>query len=169
MTRAALAALLVLLAAAGTARAQDSCAASFPARLADAKLALVAWADAIEAFDAARPRVEWFEAHCRFLSPLERAVRKLDDANAFVCDARKPAGLTADLVIRYSVAPSVGVYQAEHGENHRCQVADRAARIGLVFVEPSLLERLAVLCWDNDTPRCVTARAAIDAARAKGH
>lgn len=163
MTRAAL--IAALLALASGARAQDRCASSFPARLDDAKRAVVAYADELERFDAARPAVEWFGTHCRFLNALERAARKVDDANAFVCDASKPAGLTAELVLRYTVEPSVGSFQLEHGANHRCLESDRAARVALVFVRPSPLEQLAILCWDSGTPRCVAARAA--AARAQ--
>lgn len=168
-------ALAVALAVTSPSAAQGleaECATSFPARLQDAKQALAQWADDHEAYVEARPLVEYFELHCHFLTERERAARKVDDENAFVCDAPKPKGLTPELVLRYSVEPSIGLYQTHAAANNQCLELDRAARIGLVFTGAEDLadvgHRLLALCYGDDRPRCVTARAAIEAARAKG-
>lgn len=152
------------------------CASTFPARLADAKQAVAAHEAWLHEHEKARPAVEWFEAHCHFLSELERAVRKLDDPNAFVCDPKakgRPKQLTAELVLEHSLEPNVGSFQADqhHDLNNRCAELDQAARVGLVFGELELkwlvAHKLEVSCYGDDSERCVQARATIAVARAK--
>lgn len=156
--------------------AVDACAESFPARLADAKQALVQFEAFHQDYQKAKPALEWFEAHCRFLEELERVVRKVNDPNAFVCDTQKgrPKELTAELVLNYSTIPNVGAFQADqhHDLNNRCAERDQAARIGLVFGAGSELDqvahRLLVACYGDARPACVKARETIAAAaRAK--
>lgn len=174
--------LLVLVAlvaapALGQSPAAAECAATFPARLADAKQAVTAFEGYMQSYQKAKPALEWFEAHCHFLSELERTVRKLDDPNAFACDPKakgRPKDLRAELVLEYSVEPNVGAFQADqhHDLNNRCSELDQAARIGLVFGAGPLIEqvahRLLVACYDDERPSCVKARESIAAARAKG-
>lgn len=169
--RAAILAALIVLPVSAAADPPKSCAESFGERLADAKRAL-AELGLLEA-EAAKhaPTVAWFEAHCRFLTDLERVERHVDDEAAFVCDPKakgRPASLTADVVLRYATLPSVGSYQAHHGENGRCYDDDKAARTPLLFGELTALQRLEVLCYGDESVRCVKARASIAAARAKG-
>lgn len=156
--------------------AQDTCAETFPVRLEDAKQAVAKNETFQRRYAEARPALEWFEAHCRFLDELERVARKLDDPNAFVCDPKakgRPKNVSADLVLEFSVEPNVGSFQADqhHDLNNRCFERDQAARIGLVFGAGSALEqvahRLLVTCFGDDRPSCVKAREAIAAARAK--
>lgn len=166
--------VVLLLCVATTASAQsETCAETFPQRLADAKRAVVEYDAQLEAYEKARPALEWFEAHCRFLTPREVAARKLDDANAFVCDPRakaRPSNLTSELVLQFSTVPTIGTYQEHHGENHRCVEADRSAGIVLVFAgELTALQRLELLCWADPRQKCVDARKTIAAARANGH
>jgi hypothetical protein len=145
------------------------CARSFPARLADAKAAVAAHAAHQKRYEAARPAVEWFEAHCRFLTELERAVRQADDPAAFVCDPKAP-GRPASLnrtIVQYAVQPTIGQWQKRHGENHLCLEQDRRERIGLVFAALTDIERLELLCWDDPRERCVKARETIRKVRAK--
>lgn len=156
--------------------AQDTCAETYPARLADAKQAVARFETYQRRYAEARPALEWFQAHCRFLDELERVVRKLDDPNAFVCEQAKgrPKNLSAQLVIEFSVDPDVGSFQADqhHDLNNRCSERDAAERIGLVFGAGSELDqvrhRLLVVCYGDDRPACVKAREAIGAARATG-
>lgn len=167
--------LAIALAVVSPAAAQGleaDCSASFPARVQDAKRALEQWNAEHAAYVEARPLAEYFEAHCRFLSALERAARKLDDANAFVCEGATPKGLTAELVLRHSVEPSIAVYQAHAAANNRCLELDRRARVGLVFTGAEDLadvaHRLTVMCYGDERPSCAKAHAALEAARAKG-
>jgi hypothetical protein len=164
--------LVIALVVASPAAAQSleaECASSFPARLQDAKQALAQWDDDHPRYIKARPLVEYFEGHCRFLSDRERAARKLDDANAFVCDAPKPKGLTAELVLRYSVEPSIGAYQAHAGANNRCLELDRGTRVALVFTGAEDLDdvarRLLAMCYGDERPSCERARASLAAAK----
>jgi hypothetical protein len=155
----------------------SECAASFPARLADAKEAVASFETFQRRYAEARPALEWFEAHCRFLEELERVVRKADDPNAFVCDPKakgRPKNLSAELVLKFSVEPNVGSFQADqhHDLNNRCVERDRSERIGLVFGAGTKLEqvahRLLVVCYGDDGPSCVKARESLAAAKAKG-
>lgn len=170
MTRWAIQLALVLCAVSFTAHAQDSCDESFPARLADAKQALVQFEAFHQGYQKAKPALEWFEAHCRFLEELERVVRKADDPNAFVCDTQKgrPKELTAELVLTYSTLPTFGSYQERSGDNYRCEASDKAARISLVLIDPTPLQRLELACHADEREKCVKARETIAAARAKG-
>lgn len=154
-------------------RALQGCDTTFPARLADAKRALVEYGAERDAYEKVRPALEWFEANCRFLTELEVAARKLDDANAFVCDPKaqaRPKNLTSTLVLQFSVEPTVSAFQAErfHGTNHRCRDVDP---VSLVFGEAprrqQLLQQLEVACWGDESAKCVEARATIAAERAK--
>lgn len=153
--------------------AVDSCAASYPERLADAKHALSEWMAFMAEFQKVKPKIEWFEAHCRFLEQLEIVVRKIDDPNAFVCNTSKgrPKDLTSELVMQYSTLPSVGAYQNFGGENAACMERDETARMSL-FVPTgddlaSAGARLLLSCFNDDGPDCVEARAAVAAAHAK--
>lgn len=171
--------LLLLLISSPAAAQAERCAESFPARVADAKEAVFEYRAYLEQYEKARPAVEWFEAHCRFLTEREIAIRKLDDENAFVCDPKakgRPKRLTSELVLRFSVLAPISDFQddAFHGENHRCLERDRAERVGLVFGPRAegldrleqLLDEQEVMCWDDPRAPCVKARESMPAKRA---
>jgi hypothetical protein len=149
-----------------------TCEETFPARMADAKQAVVHYETHMRLYAEAKPALQWFEAHCRFLDELERVVRKLDDPNAFVCDPKakgRPKNLTSELVLQFSTLPTVGSYQERSGDNYRCEAEDTAKRIALIdpVTDPkrSVAWRLEVLCWDDNREKCVKARAMLAAAR----
>lgn len=177
IVRLALVVLVALVAVQALAQAPaEQCAATFPARLADAKQAVVAFETYQRRYAEARPALEWFQAHCRFLDELERVVRKLDDPNAFVCDPKakgRPKNLSAQLVLDFSVEPNVGSFQADehHDLNNRCTELDEAERVGLVFgagtEKDQVFHRLLVICFGDERASCVKAREAIAGARAK--
>lgn len=163
---------VVVLCCTSAARADlpTACAESFPARLADAQRALRAYEAYQRQYDAAQPAVLWFEANCHFLSELERAARREDDLNAFVCRTKKgrPKSLTAELVAEFQThAPFTSFLADEfHGPDHQCLEEDRAQRVGLLLRDDaSPIERLELMCFGDASERCERARAAIAAAR----
>lgn len=105
-----LAVILVLLSTLVTARtsAQSECADTFPARLAAAKTEVIEWFKADAAYrkylrSPEGKALTFFNEHCRLLSPLEIAIRKLDDPLSFVCDPSagpKPKALTTRLLVK---------------------------------------------------------------------
>lgn len=153
-------------------RHEQECAESFPARLADAKTGLALYNTYMRDFEKARPAIAWFEAHCRFLTDLEVAIRKIDDANAFVCDpsARgKPKGLTSALVLSYSTEPTTMTFQTRQGDNHVCAAADeRAGRISLAFGPLTRMQIVELLCYQDERASCVKARETIAKLKATG-
>jgi hypothetical protein len=149
----------------------DECASTFEARLADAKRGLALYKAHMREYEKARPALEWFEAHCRFLNELELAIRKLDDPNAFVCDpgaGKRPKGLTSELVITYSTLPSQMTFQERQGENHMCERKDARDRIALTFHDLTEIEIIEVLCYADERPACVQARENIATLRKQG-
>lgn len=159
-----------------------SCAASFPERLADAKRAVVQH-DKLAAEHAKKngkkdaataQKMAWFDAHCRFLSPLEIAIRKLDDPNAFVCDTAKgrPKGLTTAFVLQAmgdDSVPSVSDLQAHYSMNGHCFEHDEKERIPLMVSDDLPFHRkLELLCYDDERPTCVEGRETLAKLRAAG-
>jgi hypothetical protein len=160
---------------AAPASAHDAeCAASFPERLADAKRAYSEHLRYEARFEksGAQAKLEWFDAHCRFLKPLEIAIRKLDDPNAFVCDPKakgRPKGLTNYLELAELQPPPFTELQGFRSENYACDESDKKYRIGVILDEErSQLELLEFLCYEDTRPSCVTANETIAKARAKG-
>ncbi|HEX7476324.1 MAG TPA: hypothetical protein VF331_00815 [Polyangiales bacterium] len=157
--------------AARAAELADQCRASFPDRLADARQALAAFDAAQQAYKAAANAAEWFGVHCRFLSELEIAIRKLDDPNSFVCDTRvgRPKRLTAEIVSDGQAEPVLRAYQDRANDDDACAALDAAERMSLVEPEQGALARTAfrieLLCYGDERPSCVKARAAIAAKR----
>lgn len=158
------------------AREQDAdarCDATFAERLADAKKALTEYGQYTRQCGAAQPKIDWFNAHCRYLSKLEIAIRKLDDENAFVCDKKKPQGLTTELLLQCASAePTLGSFQDFGSENMMCAARDGAQRVSLFLTgNESKLEAVIaqqqILCYGDERPSCIKARAAIAAVRAK--
>ncbi len=165
-------AVLLLLLVAASASAEDECATSFAGRLADAQLAVIERDAFIAQYEKVRPALDWFEANCRFLEDIEIVVRKLDDRASFVCDPKakgRPKNLTAELVLTYSTMPTVGSYQKHHGQNHRCAESDRAARIPLVVLDDlTVLEKMELMCFQSERPKCAGMAEKIAEARARG-
>lgn len=163
---------LVALLFALPALAQDECAETFPARLVDAQHAVIerdAW---LAEYEKAKPAVEWFEAHCRFLDELEIVVRKLDDPLSFVCDKKakgRPKGLTAELVLTYSTVPTVSSYQKQFGPDNTCAESDRATRLGLVNLDDlTVTGKLELMCFQSERPSCAGILEKIAESRARG-
>jgi len=150
------------------------CAASFPERLADAKRAYSEHVRYEQRYESsgARAKLEWFDAHCRFLSELERAVRKLDDPNAFVCDPKakgRPKGFTDYMEVAALAPPPYSDLQGNRSENYACDESDKKHRIGVILQENmTQLEQLELACYQDARPMCVSANEAIAKARAKG-
>jgi hypothetical protein len=171
MKRLALA-LITLFALTSTALASPpelpaECAASYPERLVDAQHAITEQAVYMAEWGRVMP---WFDQHCRFLTELERAVRKIDDPAAFVCDTRKgrPAELTSTFVAEHSGPADVVLFQEIVGDNDRCAPFDVAeGRPPLVLRDPTPAQTLAVICYASARPSCVEARKAIEAATAR--
>jgi len=144
---------------------QAACAASFSARLADARKALQL--QAAFARDTARV-MPWFEAHCRLLSPLEIALRKLDDPNSFVCEpaAGRPSGMTPRFVLEHSYEHNASEFQMRVAPE--CAPYDPVA-LDLRGLPPAvdatraeklrgLAATVGVQCYQKSTPACVKAR-----------
>jgi hypothetical protein len=151
----------------------DDCAASFPARLADAKRALGERDLYIEQHQAEYRAAAWFADHCRFLSELEITVRKLDDPNTFVCDPKakgRPKILSAELVANFQFTPNVSQFQGAefYSPNHACFDQDRTNRVALIGLEAlAPIEQLEFLCHADESEKCVRARESIAALRAR--
>lgn len=149
------------------------CANSFPDRLADMRQAIAAYSSHHTDFEksGAKTALEWFEAHCRFLTPEEIAIRKRDDENAFVCDPKakgRPRNLTSELVLRFSTEPTFNSFQSRRSANDECFAPDREERITLAYdALPAPREQLEILCFGDERPICVKARAAAAAAEAR--
>ncbi|HKO90620.1 MAG TPA: hypothetical protein VJU61_05685 [Polyangiaceae bacterium] len=117
--------------------------------------------------------VEFFDNHCRFLSDLERAIRKIDEPNAIVCNKPKPKGLTLDIVAYGSVEYSEPrLHIAGDAANRRCQASDTAERFSLVFNPDgqdaeSLIASQSLLCYADDRPSCKKAMPLVAQLKAK--
>src|SRR4051794_39675383 len=111
MKRAALVLIAIagLVAAPALAEPPAECRASYPERLADAQQAIAQQAGYMAEWERVMP---WFEAHCRPLTDLERAIRKIDDPGAFVCDTKKgrPRELTTAFVAAHSSPADVVLF-----------------------------------------------------------
>jgi hypothetical protein len=112
--------LLVLIACTfltSVAAAQTPCEETFPARLAAAKADVKEWFKEDDAYrkylrSPQGKAMTFFSEHCRFLSQLEIAIRKLDDPLSFVCDPHagpKPKALTTRVIAESggNVGPSI--------------------------------------------------------------
>ena len=167
---AALLATLLITAFALDAHAEEwkpdlaqQCAASFPERHADAISAINQQA----AYTAERDRVmPWFDANCRPLTELERAIRKIDDPAAFVCRTSKgrPKELTSDFLLQHASPVDVVHFQDRYHDNDECEPYDRAARVSLVLREPTAAQKLAVYCFQSTSPKCAPVHEALAAA-----
>jgi len=167
-------AVFALVGAVATGAQADAatCAASYPERIAGVKQAIIEW----DAYTKERSKhlkaLDFFDAHCRFLTELEVAIRKLNDPNTIVCKTEKgrPKDVTAEVITGYHLAASPQSFVEEHGfENHRCAAYDAAERLALVLPEDlNIGEQQELLCWGRDTPSCASSLAALEVARAKG-
>lgn len=119
--------------AAAAGRTPEKCAASFRARLAETRAAIKAQAQYMKEYNRAMP---WFNEHCRVLSPLEIAIRKLDDPNSFVCDTSKgrPAGLTTRFVIEHASPMTISGFQEHSADSMFCAALGDPVSL---YLEPS--------------------------------
>jgi hypothetical protein len=103
------------------------CAASFDDRLTETAQAIPA---ARKHHAEYRRVMPWFYANCRILTELERAVRKLDDENAFVCKPAKgrPKELTQQFVDDHLDDNTILDFQDHASEDMSCSGRDVAAR-----------------------------------------
>ncbi len=152
-----------------TTRAQataESCAASFPARLDDARQAVIQFRQFTQGYSRSMP---WFNEHCRLLEDAERIARHEDDPFAFVCDTRRgrPRELTTRYVAQYAGAiPTIAVLIHSSAETRACVPFDGRDRIPLLpeSIENSVTMQLLVLCWGrDDNANCEGSRTQLDA------
>lgn len=117
---------------------EEKCSASFNARLAEARAAIASK----QAYDKELKKMDWWSEHCRFLSPLEIGIRKLDDPNSFVCDTQKgrPPGLTTKFVLEHGVGLGYEQWQTHSEENLACQSHDPISLWLVVPPEPATEE-----------------------------
>lgn len=145
----------------------EECESTYPARLADAKRAIHEHRMYEIEYARAMP---WFFEHCRMLSSLERAIRKIDDPAAFVCDTKKgrPRELTTRYVATHSAPLGLAIFMRYAHADDECEAHDLAAgRPSLVIRDEAPAHLLEVLCWQSSTPRCDRARAVIAKVRAR--
>jgi hypothetical protein len=154
-----------------------TCAESFPERLQDARDAVIRGQEEAAEYDRIMP---WWNEHCRWLTDIEIAIRKLDDPNAFVCDTKKgrPKGLTSDLVLDHQGRARAQSYQKFFQSSLLCNAFDTAERVSIVmydsydptrhktsaeYYELTALE-VSVMCFQVESEKCTKARAAVAAA-----
>jgi len=151
------------------AAAESPCADTFPDRLREVKAQVQEWRNESKAYEKAKSSpeykaMEFFANHCRILTELERAVRKLDDPLSFVCDpsaGKKPKALTTKLV-----AESGGTVELEgppiHGTSlldHECSDED-PVDLGLSsdFSDPeNAAKSTLVRCYEDSNAACPAA------------
>jgi hypothetical protein len=113
------------------AEAQSPCEETFPTRLEAAKTDVKAWLKENDAYQKLlhSPQgkaITFFSEHCRFLSKLEIAIRKLDDPLSFVCDPQagpKPRALTTHLIAE--TGGSIGtILRGTDSSNAQCSSED---------------------------------------------
>jgi len=151
-----------------------TCAESFPERLQDARDAIMRWQQEAAEYERIMP---WWNEHCRWLSDLEIAIRKIDDANAFVCDTKKgrPKGLTADLVLDHQQRPTAQNFQKHFQPSYLCESFDTAERVSIVMrdsydparhttkeqIREVVALEVRVMCFQVENEKCTKARAAV--------
>jgi len=150
-----------------TSMAQDSaCADTFAQRLQTVRAQIKEWAReaAAQAAWERSPQgkaVAFFSQHCRFLSPLEIAIRKLDDPMSFVCDPSagpKPKALTTKVLAE---SGNTGlVLQGSGIENHACKTQDPVdLGVNSDMSDPlNLVKITLVICHGDDRQDCLDAR-----------
>ena len=150
----------------------QTCAQSFPERLQDARDAIERAATEAQEYDKVMP---WWNEHCRWLTDLEIAIRKIDDPNAFVCDTKKgrPKGLTSDFVLDHQQRATAQPKQKFFASSFLCEPFDVAERVSIVMrdsYDPArqttreqkiavLTLEISVMCFQVETARCAELRA----------
>lgn len=145
----------------------DTCSESFPARLADFRQSVVAQQRYMREYERVMP---WFDEHCRWLSELEIAIRKIDDPAAFVCDTRKgrPKGLTSEFALDHQGPRTVENFVDDAAANTWCHLYDAASAVtlNLGYAEPPINEPRVIMeamCWHVEGAKCDRVRAALAA------
>jgi hypothetical protein len=140
----------------------ETCAASWEERLADFRAAIPAQQRYMKAYNRVMP---WFYEHCRWLSELEVAIRKLDDTASFVCDTKKgrPKELTSDFALEHQGPEHASIFIEYFEANRLCQDFDAAERVSLLFGQfDSEAEQARVIltgmCWHVSSANCDKAR-----------
>lgn len=157
-----------------------TCAESFAERLQDARDAVIAKQEYDKVYYRIRP---WFEAHCRWLTDLEIAIRKIDESPSFVCDTKKgrPKGLTAEVAVEHQDWLNIATFQKHARSDDVCAPYDKVERVSLVlrtsYVEEErerpeakrddLARLVAVMCWQVESEQCSKAWAGLAAAGVK--
>lgn len=149
---------------------EQTCADSFPERLADFRAAVPAHQQYMAEYNRAMP---WFHEHCRWLTDLEIAIRKIDDAAAFVCDTQKgrPAGLTSEFALDHNAPAGLSIFIDHSASNRVCAEFDAKDRVMLFatsFDSQAVQARVIIegMCWQVSSAKCDQGRAAIAAADA---
>lgn len=147
----------------------ETCAATFPERLADFRQGIVQHQQYMTVHDRIMP---WWTEHCRWLTDREIAIRQIDDPNAFVCDTQKgrPKGLTSEMVLDYQSPQDAAIFIDYSDEDRWCEAFDVAAgRVSLrlgQWESPAEQARIILtgMCWQVTSAKCDKARAALAAA-----
>jgi len=116
----------------------------------------------------------WYLEHCRALSPLEIAIRKIDDPWAFVCEKApgRPAGLTPKFVREHNDPPGVVAdFQTQAEESQACAKVDPVSldlrsptepdedegkRVHQLWQLRGLARKFEVLCYDAKGAKAAT-------------
>lgn len=144
----------------------EMCSSTFPERHADAIQAINAQAHYMAEYTRVMP---WFDANCRMLTGLERAIRRIDDPAAFVCKTQKgrPKELTSEFIQQHSQPADIVIFQDRYHDNDVCEPYDARERISLVLREPPPDRKLAVYCFQSTSPKCAPVLEQLAAAKVK--
>lgn len=117
----------------------ETCVASFPARISETRAAVTTQRAYMKEYSKAMP---WFDAHCRLLSELEIAIRKLNDPASFVCDTAKgrPPALTPKFVREHANPASISDFQPSLEMNRMCAADDPVVLVDLDAPTPPTID-----------------------------
>lgn len=149
----------------------ETCAESFPVRLADFRSAASQHQRYMAEYNRVMP---WFDEHCRWLTELEIAIRKIDDPAAFVCDTQKgrPKGLTTQVALEHNVEVDLVIMVQFSHANTWCAEHDAGGRVSLALSQAkSEFENTEIkiegMCFEVSSAKCDSARTALADARAQ--
>jgi hypothetical protein len=160
---------------------EQTCAASYDERLADARASIEKrWEYALERA-AYMTTLQWFEDHCRFLEWEEIVGRKLDDPNSFVCDTKngRPKNLDAATIRYFQHNGEMGArLLMKWGQsNALCDKHDVAGGRQSLVIPPSsassvleqratMLAEIDIVCWRVASEKCAAMLAKVASWRA---
>lgn len=144
----------------------QSCGETYAERLTDFRDGM----DAVQVYRREYNRVmPWFREHCRFLEDYEIAIRRIDTAEAIVCDTKKgrPKGLTAEFALAHQFEASPLRYVQHLVANDFCAPFDHVAGVPVLSFDWDAPDHvrsrylLAIKCWQVKGADCDRGRAAL--------